>query len=150
MSDRFFDPLLTIFKVPNAQGHRTTPSWVSFSDKERFVGESAKRGLLSNPGKTVFDVKRLIGRSYWDTGVQQDIRHFPFHVINKDGVPAVEIDSNIYSPEEISAMVLRNLKESAETYLGQSVEVSPVLSTGISNSNNYILGCCYYSASLLQ
>jgi molecular chaperone DnaK (HSP70) len=117
-------------KVPNSQGHRTTPSWVSFSGKERLVGENAKRGLSSNPESTVFDVKRLIGRSYWDHSVQQDIRHFPFHVVNKHGVPAIEIENKVYNPEEISAMVLRNLKESAETYLGESVEVSQVLSQG--------------------
>jgi heat shock protein 5 len=114
------------FKVPNAQGHRTTPSWVSFSDKERLVGESAKRGLSSNPEKTVYDVKRLIGRSYWDDGVQKDIRNFPFRVVNKGGVPAIKIDSKLYTPEEISAIVLRNLKESAETYLGETVEASQV------------------------
>jgi molecular chaperone DnaK (HSP70) len=88
------------------------------------VGESAKRGLSSNPGNTVFDAKRLIGRSYWDDGVQQDIRHFPFRVVNKGGVPAININNKLYSPEEISAIVLRNLKESAETYLGEPVEAS--------------------------
>jgi heat shock protein 5 len=101
------------------------------------LGENAKQELSSNPKNTVFDVKRLIGRSYWDDGVQRDIRHFPFHVVNRADVPAIDIDNKLYSPEEISAMVLRNLKESAETYLGEQVEASitsPPMMKSISNN----------------
>ncbi|KAF2436867.1 heat shock protein 70 [Tothia fuscella] len=108
--------------IPNSQGHRTTPSYVSFSDQERLVGEGAKQALSSNPRGTVFDVKRLIGRNYYDKGVQEDIKHFPFQVLNQGDSPAIKVDGKIYSPEQISAMVLRNLKESAESYLGEAVD----------------------------
>lgn len=96
-------------------------------DRTRLVGEAAKAGLSSNPNGTVFDAKRLIGRSFWDKSVQEDIKNFPFRFVNKAGVPAIKIEDTFYSPEEISAMVLRTLKESAEAYLGETVEVSRYL-----------------------
>jgi heat shock protein 5 len=87
------------------------------------VGEAAKQELSSNPSNTAFDIKRLIGRNYWDKSVQQDIKKFPFRVVNQRNSPAVKLQDRIYSPEQISAILLKNLKESAESYLGEPVEV---------------------------
>ena len=114
---------------PNEQGHRITPSYVAFlADGTRLVGDAAKNQAPSNPTNTVFDVKRLIGRKYSDSTVQSDKKLFPFTV--KDGgggKPVVELSREIpgkrdYTPEEVSAMILRKLKETAETFLGQEVK----------------------------
>ncbi|KAJ7468606.1 heat shock protein 70 family [Mycena latifolia] len=101
--------------IANDQGHRITPSWVSFSDEERLVGDSAKNAYHSNPQNTVFDAKRLIGRKMDDQDMKRDLKHWPFKVQEKNGKPAIT------SPEEISAMVLTKMKETAEAYLGEKV-----------------------------
>lgn len=78
--------------IPNDQGHRITPSWVSFSPTgERLVGDSAKQAFHSNPSNTVYDAKRLIGRSFTDSNVQADLEHWPFQVVNRDGKPMVRV-----------------------------------------------------------
>ncbi|KAL1990062.1 hypothetical protein VTN49DRAFT_6643 [Thermomyces lanuginosus] len=109
----------------NDQGNRITPSYVAFTDEERLIGDAAKNQLASNPKRTIFDVKRLIGRKFDDKDVQRDIKHFPFEVVNKDGKPVIKVDVNkqpkILTPEEISAMVLSKMKEIAEGYLGKTV-----------------------------
>ncbi|KAK0463575.1 heat shock protein 70 [Desarmillaria tabescens] len=111
--------------IANDQGHRITPSWVSFKDNERLIGESAKHAFHSNPHNTVFDAKRLIGRRVDDPDVQKDIKHWPFKVQEKNGKPAISVQYEGKSldlyPEEISAMVLSRMKEVAEAYLGQKV-----------------------------
>ena len=76
----------------NDQGNRITPSWVAFTDEERLVGDAAKNQYASNPRRTVFDVKRLIGRKFSEKEVQADMKHSPFSVINKDGQPRVEVE----------------------------------------------------------
>ncbi|RMZ75617.1 hypothetical protein DV738_g5388, partial [Chaetothyriales sp. CBS 135597] len=111
--------------IVNDQGNRITPSYVAFTDEERLVGDAAKNQYASNPRRTIFDVKRLIGRKYEDRDVQKDIKHFPFNVVNKGGKPQVSVevsgkDKN-FTPEEISAMVLGKMKEVAEAYLGKKV-----------------------------
>ncbi|RMZ74964.1 hypothetical protein DV737_g5589, partial [Chaetothyriales sp. CBS 132003] len=111
--------------IVNDQGNRITPSYVAFTDEERLVGDAAKNQFASNPKRTVFDVKRLIGRKYEDRDVQKDIKHFPFSVVSKGGKPQVSVevagkDKN-FTPEEISAMVLGKMKEVAEAYLGKKV-----------------------------
>ncbi|KAL2012279.1 hypothetical protein VTN00DRAFT_4997 [Thermoascus crustaceus] len=110
----------------NDQGNRITPSYVAFTDEERLVGDAAKNQYSSNPKRTIFDVKRLIGRKYDDKDVQRDIKNFPFQVANKDGKPVVKVDVNkspkTFTPEEVSAMVLGKMKEIAEGYLGKSVK----------------------------
>ncbi|RMZ87838.1 hypothetical protein DV736_g4942, partial [Chaetothyriales sp. CBS 134916] len=111
--------------IVNDQGNRITPSYVAFTDEERLVGDAAKNQYASNPKRTIFDIKRLIGRKYEDRDVQKDAKHFPFSVVNKGGKPqvAVEVagkDKN-FTPEEISAMVLGKMKEVAEAYLGKKV-----------------------------
>ena len=78
--------------IANDQGHRITPSWVSFTDEERLVGDAAKNAYHSNPENTVFDAKRLIGRKFDDAEVQADMKHFPFKVINKGGKPYIEVE----------------------------------------------------------
>mmetsp|Transcript_25950 Transcript_25950/g.62581 ORF Transcript_25950/g.62581 Transcript_25950/m.62581 type:complete len:453 (-) Transcript_25950:794-2152(-) len=113
--------------IANDQGNRTTPSYVAFTETERLIGDSAKNQVAMNPHNTVFDAKRLIGRRFQDSAVQDDIKHFPFKVMCKDGdKPAVEVkfknETKVFSPEEISAMVLGKMKEIAESFLGKDVK----------------------------
>jgi L1 cell adhesion molecule like protein len=113
--------------IANDQGERTTPSWVSFSDTERLIGGAAKMQGSVNPQHTIFDAKRLIGRRFSDTVVQQDMKHWPFKVIagNNDN-PIFEVqylgEKKTFTPEEISAMVLVKMKQTAESYLGETVK----------------------------
>ncbi|CAL8101943.1 unnamed protein product [Calicophoron daubneyi] len=112
--------------IANDQGNRITPSYVAFTaEGERLVGDAAKNQLTTNPENTVYDVKRLIGRTYDDESVQKDIKHYPFKVINKSNKPYIEVkvgtETRTFAPEEISAMVLGKMKESAEQYLGKPV-----------------------------
>jgi len=114
---------------PNEQGNRITPSYVAFlTDGQRLIGDAAKNQASQNPSKTVFDVKRLIGRKFSDASVQKDKTLFPFKLVsNGSGKPNIKIekcDGNSdkeFSPEEISGMILRKMKETAETFLGQEV-----------------------------
>jgi len=111
--------------IANDQGHRITPSYVAFTDDERLIGDSAKNQYASNPTRTIFDAKRLIGRRFNDKNVQSDIKHFPFKVINQDGKPVIQVkvkgENKLFTPEEISGMILTKMKETAEAYLGKSV-----------------------------
>jgi heat shock 70kDa protein 1/2/6/8 len=111
--------------IANDQGNRTTPSYVAFTDTERLIGDAAKNQVAMNPENTVFDAKRLIGRSFNDQTVQNDMKHWPFDVVNDNGKPKIEINYQYerkrFSPEEISAMVLTKMKETAETFLGCKV-----------------------------
>ncbi|PIL34228.1 transporter [Ganoderma sinense ZZ0214-1] len=111
--------------VANDQGHRITPSWVGFSDDERLIGDSAKNAFHSNPQNTVFDAKRLIGRKFDDPELQKDMKHWPFKVASRDGKPTIQVkhqgDLREFTPEEISAMVLSKMKETAESFLGEKV-----------------------------
>ncbi|CAM6046059.1 unnamed protein product [Sphagnum compactum] len=113
--------------IANDQGNRITPSWVAFTDSERLIGEAAKNQAAVNPERTVFDVKRLIGRKYDDKEVQRDIKLFPYKIINKDGKPNIQVkvkdgEVKVFSPEEISAMVLMKMKETAEAFLGKKIK----------------------------
>ncbi|KAL0633056.1 Hsp70 chaperone [Maublancomyces gigas] len=111
--------------IANDQGNRTTPSFVAFTDTERLIGDSAKNQVAMNPHNTVFDAKRLIGRKFADAEVQADMKHFPFKIIDKGGKPYVQIEfkgeTKVFSPEEISSMVLTKMRETAESYLGGTV-----------------------------
>jgi heat shock protein 5 len=111
--------------IPNDQGNRITPSYVAFDGDERFIGDSAKNQAAINPTNTVFDVKRLIGRKFTDDTVQKDIKLLPYDIKNKDGKPYIEVDvkgsRKMYSPEEISAMILGKMKEIAEAFLGRKI-----------------------------
>merc|ERR1711935_652654 len=111
--------------IPNDQGNRITPSYVAFSDEGRLVGDAAKNQLSSNAKNTVFDIKRVIGRKWDEPSVQSDRKHFPFTLKNVDKKPMIEVEFNderkTFSPEEISAMVLGKMKETAEKFLGENV-----------------------------
>ncbi|CAH00348.1 Ssa2 [Kluyveromyces lactis] len=111
--------------LANDQGNRTTPSFVAFTDTERLIGDAAKNQAAMNPANTVFDAKRLIGRNFSDAEVQGDIKHFPFKVIDVAGKPQVEVEykgeNKVFTPEEISSMILSKMKETAESYLGCKV-----------------------------
>ena len=110
--------------IENAEGARTTPSMVAFSDDgERLVGQPAKRQAVTNPTNTLFAVKRLIGRRYEDPTVEKDKGLVPFDIVRGDNGDAwVEANGKGYSPAQISAMILQKMKETAESYLGEKVE----------------------------
>jgi len=111
--------------IANDQGNRTTPSFVAFTDTERLIGDAAKNQVAMNPHNTVFDAKRLIGRKFADAEVQSDMKHFPFKVIDRGGKPVIQVEfkgeTKTFTPEEISSMVLTKMRETAESYLGGTV-----------------------------
>lgn len=111
--------------IANDQGNRTTPSYVAFTDTERLIGDAAKNQVAMNPSNTIFDAKRLIGRKFDDPKIQQDLKHWPFKVLNDGGKPKIQVtykgQTKRFAPEEISSMVLIKMKEIAEAYLGKSV-----------------------------
>mmetsp|Transcript_11604 Transcript_11604/g.17849 ORF Transcript_11604/g.17849 Transcript_11604/m.17849 type:complete len:688 (-) Transcript_11604:108-2171(-) len=114
--------------IPNDQGNRITPSYVAFTDTERLVGDAAKNQATINPENTIFDVKRLIGREYSDQSVQADKKLVPYSIVSKANKPMINVKitgsvkEQIYSPEEISAMILSKMKSTAEAYLGHEVK----------------------------
>ncbi|MCQ1834802.1 molecular chaperone DnaK [Neorhizobium galegae] len=110
--------------IENAEGARTTPSMVAFSDDgERLVGQPAKRQAVTNPTNTLFAVKRLIGRRHEDPTVEKDRSLVPFDIVKGDNGDAwVKAQGKAYSPAQISAMILQKMKETAESYLGEKVE----------------------------
>ena len=112
--------------IANDQGQRTTPSYVTFTDTERLIGDAAKNQVSINPENTVFDAKRLIGRKFGDAAVQSDMKHWPFKVIKGDNdKPMIQVDykgeTKTFSAEEISSMILTKMKDTAEKYLGESI-----------------------------
>jgi molecular chaperone DnaK len=110
--------------LENAEGTRTTPSIVAFGEnKEKLVGQPAKRQAVTNPENTIFAVKRLIGRNFDDANVKKDMKTAPFKIINADNNDAwIESRGEKYSPSQISAFILQKMKETAEKYLGQEVK----------------------------
>ncbi len=112
--------------IANDQGNRTTPSYVSFTAEERLIGDAAKQMAANNPKNTIFDAKRLIGRRFTDPTVTSDRKHWPFEVIDEGGKPKLQVEykgeTKQFLPEEISAMVLTKMKQTAEAYLGQEVK----------------------------
>jgi molecular chaperone DnaK len=110
--------------IENAEGGRTTPSMVAFSDdNERLVGQPAKRQAVTNPGNTLFAIKRLIGRNYDDPETQKDKQAVPYNIVKADNGDAwVEARDERYSPSQISAFILQKMKETAEDYLGEKVD----------------------------
>ena len=113
--------------IANDQGNRTTPSYVSYTDEERLVGDAAKGVAASNPANTVFDAKRLMGRRFNDSLVQSDMKHWPFKVLEGAAEkPVIQVqykgETKRFQPEEISAAVLQKMKAIAEAYLGGEVK----------------------------
>ena len=112
--------------IQNELGNRITPSVVAFTDEERLVGEAAKNQAALNPTRTIFSVKRLIGRKFGDKEVQNDRKLLPYNVVNKDGKPYVEVEikgeKKLYSPEEISSFILIKMKQIAENFLGREIK----------------------------
>ncbi|EXJ57008.1 heat shock protein SSB1 [Cladophialophora yegresii CBS 114405] len=125
--------------IANEQGSFTTPSFVSFTDEERLIGEAAKNQAAMNPENTVFDVKRLIGRRYDDPTVKKDIESWPFKIVDQGGNPMVQVEylkeTKTFSPQEISSMVLTKMKEVAETKLGKKVSKAVVTVPAYFNDN---------------
>jgi heat shock protein 5 len=116
--------------IPNELGNRITPSQVAFTDEEKLVGESAKNQASQNPTRTVYVVKRLIGRNFNDKEVQRDMKYLSYKVVDKQGKPYISVETTsgkkTMSPEEISAMILVKMKEVAEAYLGREVKYAVV------------------------
>jgi hypothetical protein len=111
--------------IANDQGNRVTPSYVAFTESERLIGDAAKNQASLNPSNTVYDAKRLIGRRFTDAAVQHDMKLWPFKIVSTEGKPNIQVEAmggtKTYSPEEISAMILVKMKETAETFLGKEV-----------------------------
>jgi len=111
--------------IANDQGNRTTPSYVAFTETERLIGDSAKNQANMNPTNTVYDAKRLIGRKFNDSVLQKDINNLSYKVIENNNQPIIEVEYKkqvkTFLPEEISSIVLTKLKETAESYIGESV-----------------------------
>ena len=116
--------------IPNGLGNRITPSYVAFTDEEKLVGEAAKNQASVNPERTIFVIKRLIGRNFDDKEVQRDMKYLPYNIVSKSGKPYVNIKTSLgektLSPEEVSAMILVKMKEVAEAYLGREVKYAVV------------------------
>ena len=106
--------------ISNSEGKRTTPSVVGFVDGgERKVGDPAKRQAITNPQRTIFSIKRFMGENW--SQVQAEISRVPYKVVNENNMPRVDVDGRLYTPQEISAMILQKMKKTAEDYLGQEV-----------------------------
>jgi L1 cell adhesion molecule like protein len=113
--------------IANEHGNRTTPSYVAFTESERLIGDAAKNQIASNPQNTVFDAKRLIGRKFDDQTVQQDRALWPFSIQPGDGnKPKIGVEfkgeAKTFYPEEISAMVLTKMKQTAEAFVGSEIK----------------------------
>ena len=113
--------------IPNEFGNRITPSFVAFTDEERLVGEAAKNQAHINPMRSIYVVKRLMGRQFDDKEVQRDMKWLPYSIVNRGGKPYIKAivqggEEKWLSPEEVSAMILVKMKEIAENYLGREVK----------------------------
>lgn len=112
--------------IANDQGERTTPSYVSFSESERLIGLPAKSAATSNPTNTVYDAKRMVGRDFSDPKIQEDIKHFSFKLVDRNNKPKISVqykgENKEFTPEEISAMILTKMKETAEAYVGHPIK----------------------------
>lgn len=115
----------TVDIIANDQGNRTTPSYVCFQDNERLIGDAAKNASNQFPAQTVYEIKRMIGRDFSDPVLQKDLKLLSYKVVGQDNRPKVEVEydgaTKHFSPEEISAMILGKMKQTAEEYLGKKV-----------------------------
>lgn len=103
-------------------GSRITPSVIAFTDEERLIGEAAQNMASTNPESTIYSIKRLIGRKFEDKSIQEDMKYLPYKIVNSEGKPYIQSmvkgEKKVFSPEEISAMILGKMKSIAESYLG--------------------------------
>lgn len=111
--------------IANGQGNRTTPSYVGFSNEERLVGDAAKSSASQNPANTIYDAKRLIGREFSDPLLQEEMKSLSYNVVNEGGKPKIEVDfkgdRKKFTAEEISAMILSEMKQVASAYIGEEI-----------------------------
>lgn len=108
--------------IANKEGKNTTPSVVAFTDKgEVLVGDSAKRQAVTNPEKTIYSIKRIMGLMFDEDNAKEAKERLPYHVVNRNGACAIEVEGKTYTPQEISAKILMKLKDDAEAYLGETV-----------------------------
>lgn len=113
--------------IANDQGNRTTPSYVAFksdgdtSHETKLIGDSAKNQAVANSVNTIFDVKRLIGKNFDDPTIKSDMKYWPFNVVNQNNKPYIAINNKLYSPEEISAMILMKMKQIASNFIGKEI-----------------------------
>lgn len=128
--------------IENNHSNKLTPCYIAFTNCEILIGESAKNQISMNPKNTVFDLKKLIGRAYDDPIVQSDLKNWPFTVVNKGNKPTIEVSlegvKKYFTSEEISAMLFTKMKESAESFLGQSVK-NVVITVPVYFNNSQIL-----------
>ena len=133
--------------IANSEGKRTTPSIVAFVDGgERKVGDPAKRQAITNPKKTIFSIKRFMGETF--DQVQKEISRVPYTVVKGDNnTPRVDIDGRLYTPQELSAMILQKMKKTAEDYLGQEVtEAVITVPAYFSDSQRQATNCLLYTS----
>ena len=108
--------------IPNKEGKNTTPSIVAFTDKgEVLIGDPAKRQMVTNPEKTIYSIKRIMGLMCNEAAAEEAKKRLPYHVVDRNGACAIEVDGKTYTPQEISAKVLTKLKEDAEAYVGGTI-----------------------------
>ena len=119
--------------LTNSEGKRTMPSVVAFTDDEVRVGDPAKSQAITNPKNTICSIKRLMGEPYRQA--KEEISRFPFSVVDKNGYPCVDVNGQTYTPQEISAMILRRLKKTAEDYLGKEVTEAVISVPAYFNDN---------------
>lgn len=112
--------------IANDLGERTTPSYVGFTETERLIGAGAKNAATSNPKNTVYDAKRMIGREFNDSKIQEDIKHYSFDLVDRNNKPKVSVmykgERKEFTPEEISAMILTKMKTTAEDFVGHEIK----------------------------
>ena len=106
--------------ITNSEGNRTTPSVIGFSDNDIKIGNPAKRQSVVNPEKTIYSIKRFIGKDY--SSVTDEINKVPYKIVNYKNIPNVKINDRNYTPQELSAMILQKMKKTAEDYLGFEVK----------------------------
>ncbi|KAI3759877.1 hypothetical protein L1987_50261 [Smallanthus sonchifolius] len=136
----WFDVKKRVEVIPNEQGNNITPSYVAFNDAELLVGDGAKNHIARNPTNTVFDVKRLIGCRFHESQVQKDMESWPFKIIEGPAEkPTVVVklkgEEKKYAPKELSAMVLKKMKECAEAFIGRVVTDAVITVPDYFNNN---------------
>lgn len=106
--------------ISNNEGKRTTPSVVAFTESDRKIGDPAKRQAVTNPEKTIYSIKRFIGKGF--KSCLTESKKVPYNIVDQNDIPCVKIDDRFYTPQEISSMILQKIKKTAEEYLGEEVK----------------------------